>query len=352
MPRVKFSLPHSPSLLSGSNFPVDTRSPTPMTESPPVADTAGAAADRRSHRMPHPGAHQLPGSLVLPWRRRMLALGGGAGELDWLLDLAGGLRRSELHRLHLHPDLVVDLRCRLGDLEVLWRRHLSSESPLQYLVGVCPWRDLLLRVTPSVLIPRPETELLVELALGLQRSTASPWPEVWADLGTGSGCLALALARAFPASQGLASDISGTALSVAADNLRQAGGQCRVELREGHWWKAVRSHWGRLSLVVANPPYIPTDQVMRLDPVVRLHEPLEALDGGPDGLREIRQVVAGASIGLAPHGLLLLEHHHDQSEAVRELLWSAGLVEIRTHRDLEGVARFASGRRPREQATA
>ncbi|MFM7315293.1 MAG: hypothetical protein ACKO0M_19395, partial [Cyanobium sp.] len=123
------------------------------------------------------------------------------------------------------------------------------------------------------------------------------------------------------------------------------GSPASVQLCQGHWWQAIEPWWGQLQLVVSNPPYIPSAVVSALDPVVRDHEPHLALDGGPDGLEAIRAIVAGAPGALAPGGLLLLEHHHDQSEAVLGLLTAAGLEDIRAHRDLEGGLRFASARR-------
>ena len=117
-------------------------------------------------------------------------------------------------------------------------------------------------------------------------------------------------------------------------------------MRQGSWWQAIEPWWGRLDLVVSNPPYIPTAVLAGLEPVVRDHEPALALDGGADGLDAIRRIAAGAEAGLAAGGVLLLEHHHDQSEAVLALLAAAGLEDCRAHRDLEGVLRFASGRRP------
>jgi release factor glutamine methyltransferase len=119
-----------------------------------------------------------------------------------------------------------------------------------------------------------------------------------------------------------------------------------VRLRQGSWWQAIEPWWGRLDLVLSNPPYIPSTLLAGLDPVVRDHEPALALDGGPDGLAAIRCLAAGAPGALAPGGVLLLEHHHDHSEAVLQLLARAGLEDCRAHRDLEGVLRFASGRRP------
>lgn len=291
-----------------------------------------------------PDALLITASELLAWRRCLLALGGEAAALDWLLDLGGGLRWSQLQALWCHPEAEVRLQRSLEGLEALWRRHLDSHEPMQYLVGRCPWRDLELPVAPGVLIPRQETELLVDLALSL-------WPSDrpvgrWADLGTGSGCLAIALARSLPASRGFAVEASPEALAQAGANLGRWELQDRVSLLAGDWWQPLAPWWGALDLVVTNPPYIPSATLLELEPVVREHEPRLALDGGPDGLAAIRSIVAGSLRGLAPSGLLLLEHHHDQSEAVGELLHAAGLERLAVHADLEGRPRFASGWRP------
>jgi methylase of polypeptide subunit release factors len=369
----------------------------------------------------------IPATQLLAWRRRLLATtvaeGNQAAALDWLLELGGGLSWRQRQELWLHPQRPVRLSRPLAELESLWQRHQQTQEPLQYLVGLCPWRDLRLAVAPGVLIPRQETELLVDLALRLTPAAAAGEPLRWVDLGTGSGCLALALLRALPGSEGLAVDASREALRQAAANLaalaastaavpppgaitvgslppeplpaeRSAGPlaaapqaaeppptQClsarplagqarsgqapstqpppppgpppqapasppRLQLRRGDWWEPVRDHWGRLQLAVSNPPYIPSAELQRLDPVVRDHEPWLALDGGQDGLEAIRRILAGAPSALAPGGVLLLEHHHDQSEAVLALLGAAGLEAACAHRDLEGVARFVSARRP------
>lgn len=287
----------------------------------------------------------VEGEALLAWRRRMLGLGGTAAELDWLLDLAGGLRWRRLQDLHLRPERPVALEQPLARLEQLWRRHRVSAEPLQYLVGCCPWRDLELAVAPGVLIPRQETEQLVDLALEL-RPPRSPGALRWADLGTGSGCVAVALALALPAERGFAVDTSAEALAQASANLARCGLAERVSLLRSDWWDGLGAWWGHFDLVVSNPPYIPSGLLSSLEPVVRDHEPALALDGGPDGLEALRAIVARAPQALAPGGVLLLEHHHDQSAAVCELLVAAGLEGPRAHRDLEGVLRFASARRP------
>jgi release factor glutamine methyltransferase len=139
----------------------------------------------------------LPASDLLAWRRELLASTGGAkADLDWLLDLGGGVSWPELQALHLHPERMLRLAQPRARIEELWRRHRRTAEPLQYLVGRCPWRDLELQVGPGVLIPRQETELLVDLALALAPPTSGGVGLLWADLGTGCGALAVALARA------------------------------------------------------------------------------------------------------------------------------------------------------------
>ena len=283
----------------------------------------------------------LTGAELLAWRREQLIRGGRAVDLDWLLDLAGGVGWQQLQRLRLQPAQPLELRLPLAELESLWARHLGSGAPLQYLVGLCPWRDLELAVAPGVLIPRAETELLVELARCCCSGSA---PRRWADLGTGSGCLALALARLWPESAGVAVDLSPVALAQADANLAAHGLLERVERRLGSWWEPLADQAGALELVVANPPYIPSAVWRNLEPVVREHEPALALDGGPDGLDAIRAIAAGACHHLAPGGWLLLEHHHDQGAAVLSVLHQVGLVDGGAHPDLEGKLRFAAAR--------
>lgn len=284
----------------------------------------------------------MAGGELLAWRRQQLLEGGRPEELDWLLQLVAGVDWATLQRLRLDPHRRLTLRASLGQLEALWASHRETAQPLQYLAGVCPWRNLKLTVAPGVLIPRPETELLVELA---QAHWLEASPPLWADLGTGSACLAVALARLWPEAEGLAVDCSLLALQQAERNLGVHGVQERVRLLMGSWWEPLRPWWGRLNLVVANPPYIPTAVWAQLEPGVRDHEPRIALDGGKDGLEAIRAIAAGASEALAPGGWLLLEHHHDQSDAVLAQLGEGGLGTVTAHRDLEGIRRFAVARR-------
>jgi release factor glutamine methyltransferase len=293
-------------------------------------------------------SESLTGAELLRWRRELSSWGGEPGALDWLLDASGGLSFSRQRCLSFHPGQMASLRLSRMELADLWRQHLDTGIPLQYLVGHCYWRDFSLDVGPAVLIPRPETELVVDLILDLLRDKEDPIPAppdlLWADLGTGSGCLAMGLAHALPHSHGLAVDVSPAALAVARRNLGRAGLHKRVRLIEGDWLEALQPWWGALSVVVANPPYIPSAVVDHLDPLVRDHEPRLALDGGTDGLASLREIARLAPRALADGGCLLLEHHHDQSQAVIDLLAQHGLVDLRSHRDLEGHLRFVSGR--------
>ena len=277
------------------------------------------------------------------WRRQQLARGGAAADLDWLIDLAGGVPWTFLQRLLLDPSRTVAMVQSLDVLAELWERHLQENVPLQHLVGLCPWRDLLLETSPAALIPRQETELLVDLALS-QFKTAPP--ARWADLGTGSGAIAVSLARTWPTASGHGVDLSPDALRLAERNLQRCAPNHNCSLHLGSWWTPLRRWWGSLDLVISNPPYIPSAVVHGLEAVVRDHEPHLALSGGEDGLDAIRAVVTGASTGLAPGGWLLLEHHHDQSGLVLQLMRDAGLVEVSAAADLEGTLRFALARQP------
>ena len=288
----------------------------------------------------------LSGSELQLWRReQLLGQQDQAAALDWLLELEAGLRWRELQASYLHPEAPVQLDCSLQRLEQIWQQHCQQQVPLQHLVGRCPWRDFELEVSPAVLIPRQETELLVELAMGCFE--ASDAPQRWADLGTGSGCLAVALARHWPSTSGWAVDCSREALAVARRNAVALGllQSAAVQWCEGLWWQPLQPLAGQLDLVVSNPPYIPSAVVDGLEPVVRDHEPRLALDGGSDGLDALRLIIEAAPQMLAPGGWLVLEHHHDQAAAVAELLGAAGLQERRQERDLEGQMRFAVARR-------
>ena len=288
------------------------------------------------------------GQELLVWRRRQLLRGGRAVDLDWLLAMEANLSWAELQRLRILPESIAPLASTLQDLEKLWARHLQNHVPLQHLVGRCPWRDLDLQISPAALIPRQETELLIDFALDCLQDQQPPGcgsAGRWADLGTGSGALAIALARALPGWDGHAVDLSTAALELARINLNALTTSRTWHLHQGSWWDPLERWWGQFNLVVANPPYIPSRVVDALDPLVRDHEPRQALCGGEDGLDCCKAILEQAPQALSPGGWLLLEHHHDQSDQVLGLMRSAGLVRSRACSDLSGVKRFAIARR-------
>jgi len=220
--------------------------------------------------------------------------------------------------------------------EALVARRVRQE-PVAYLTGEKGFWTLTLKVTPAVLVPRPETELLVEWGLECVAELAVPRI---ADLGTGSGAIALAMAAERPQAQVVATDASPQALAVARDNARDLGLQ-QVDFRAGHWCEPLAGQ--RFELIVSNPPYIAAaDEHL---PALR-HEPLAALTDGGDGLQCLREIAAVAPAQLVPDGWLLVEHGYDQGEAVRALLRAAGLVQVQTRRDLGGQERATGGRRP------
>ncbi|WP_295535209.1 peptide chain release factor N(5)-glutamine methyltransferase [Synechococcus sp. UW140] len=281
------------------------------------------------------------------WRRDQLQINpGAAAGLDWLLEMEGKVPWRALQASRLHPEQPLTIAQPLLQLANLWCQHIQQQKPLQYLVGRCPWRDMELQVDETVLIPRQETELLVELALCVASELGEPGLTPWADLGCGSGCIAIALARAWPQSQGWAVDISASALKLASLNARIHGVAKSINWLQGNWAEPLQFQAGKWQLLISNPPYIPSAVVNQLEPLVRNNEPRLALDGGDDGLDSIKSICALAPMLLAPGGWLMLEHHHDQSEAVLELLRHAELELIEAKSDLEGTLRFAIARAP------
>ena len=220
----------------------------------------------------------------------------------------------------------------------LWRRRQAGE-PVAYLTGRRGFWTLDLAVTPATLVPRPETELLVELALARLPADA---PARVADLGTVSGAIALAIASERPRAQVVATDASADALAVARINAVE-NGLGNVDFRHGSWFAPLIGEV--FDLIASNPPYIAEG-----DPHLREgslpHEPAAALSSGCDGLDAVRGIVANAPAHLRAGGWLLLEHGLDQGAAVRELLLAADFAGVATERDLEGRDRVTLGRFP------
>jgi release factor glutamine methyltransferase len=220
----------------------------------------------------------------------------------------------------------------------LVERRVAGE-PVAYLTGHRGFWTLDLKVTPDTLIPRPETELLVELALA---RVEPGLPARIADLGTGSGAIALAIASERPQAAVVATDIAAPTLAVAVANA-QALGLDNVWFRRGDWDQALGRD--RFDLIASNPPYV-ADGDPHLGHGDLRHEPPRALSSGADGLDAIRTIVAAAPRHLVPGGWLLLEHGLEQGAAVRALFDQAGMVDVQTARDLEQRDRVTLGRNP------
>ena len=222
--------------------------------------------------------------------------------------------------------------------ESLVKRRIHGE-PVAQITGRRGFWSLELTVTPDTLVPRPETELLVELALE-RMPRAEPLRVL--DLGTGTGAIALAVASERPLADVTATDASAAALAVAAGNARDAG--LPVRFLSGDWFAAVPRE--QFDLVLSNPPYI-ADGDPHLGQGDLRFEPRTALASGADGLEAIRAICAGINTHLAPGGWLLVEHGYDQGEPVRALFRAAGLERVATERDLEQRDRVTLGQRPR-----
>ncbi len=252
-------------------------------------------------------------------------------EAQVLLGFALGVTRAWVTT---HPDQAADSEAAARFRSLVALR--VSGHPVAYLVGVKEFYGLPLRVTPDVLIPRPETEELVEAAL--ERLPRDDALKVL-DLGTGSGCIAIAIARQRPAAQVTAVDSSTPALALARENA--AALDVEVEFLPSDWFAALGGR--RFDLIVVNPPYVAAD-----DPHLRRgdlrFEPRPALAAGADGLAELRRIVGAAPKYLRPRGWLLFEHGYNQAEACRDLLRNAGFGELVFRADIAGLPRIAGGR--------
>ncbi|MDQ2097458.1 MAG: peptide chain release factor N(5)-glutamine methyltransferase [Tychonema bourrellyi B0820] len=290
-------------------------------------------------------------------------------ELEWLLQELTSLDKLVL-RLESFKDLPkVELNLSLAEIAQLWERRLQERVPVQYLTGMTHWRDFDLKVTPAVLIPRPETELLIDLAVEaiqsrLEAENTNPKSTPthpgrarghrpysrggefsksnWVDLGTGSGAIAIGLASVLTNSTIYAVDFSAAALAVAQQNAENLGFGDRIKFDRGSWWEPLEFLKGQVSGMISNPPYIPSSTVLTLQPEVTKHEPHLALDGGGDGLDCIRHLAATAPDYLESGGIWLVEMMAGQAEAVVEILESHGsYCQVQIFADLAGIDRFA-----------
>ena len=254
--------------------------------------------------------------------------------LDAELLLARALDVSRSY-LFAHPEDEMDLDA-AGRFDTTVRKRVDG-MPMAYITGEKEFWSMTLIVSPATLVPRPDTEVLVEQAL-----SHIPRKADWqiADLGTGSGAIALALARERPLCQVTATELSPEALAVAEENARQLAVP-NVEFFQGSWTEPLDGK--AFNVVVSNPPYVASN-----DPHLAMlqHEPVAALDAGDDGLDAIRALASSVADILKPGGYLLLEHGAQQAESVTEILRLAGWTDIRTSKDIEGRPRVTAASKP------
>ncbi|MEL6556317.1 MAG: peptide chain release factor N(5)-glutamine methyltransferase [Cyanobacteria bacterium J06621_11] len=270
-------------------------------------------------------------------------------EVDWFLQGATSLASLSLTLGSYQNQAEISISAPLSNLTEKWKQRIEQRVPVQYLTGETPWRHFLLSVTSDVLIPRPETELIINIAQTLveqdpiaeQHRTGN-----WADLGTGSGAIALGLAHTFPRANIHAVDISEEALAVAKHNATKNDLSDRITFYQGNWLTPLTPLKGNLTAILTNPPYIPSQTILTLQPEVTHHEPHLALDGGPDGLGCIRTLITQSATYLTPSGLFLTELMSGQATTVAALLAEQqAYSHITIHPDLSGIKRFVSARK-------
>ncbi|GAX39779.1 HemK family modification methylase [Tolypothrix sp. NIES-4075] len=291
----------------------------------------------------------VSGLQLWQWRnaaiKAAIATDVSVSEVDWLLQEVAGLDRLALRLESFKDWSAIALKLPLEDLEHLWQRRLNDRLPVQYIAGVTPWRQFKIAVSSAVLIPRPETECLIDLAVAASLANPLLQQGHWADLGTGSGAIALGLADVFKTATIHAVDCSFDALAIAQKNALNSGLADRIRFYQGSWWEPLELLKGQFSGMVSNPPYIPTSTVSTLQPEVVDHEPHLALDGGAEGLDCIRHLIDISPAYLRPGGVWLVEMMAGQADAVREMLQNQGsYCNVEIHPDLAGIERFAVAR--------
>lgn len=271
------------------------------------------------------------------WRDQLSAAGIGTGTLDAKLLVGHGLNRTALQMAVGEGDLVSADDAKA--IAALLGRRLSGESVAR-IIGEREFYGLAFGLNAATLEPRSDTELLVDLAL-----EALPPGGTVLDLGTGTGCIPIAILASRAGANGLAVDLSAQALEMARANAKRHGLDQRLAFREGSWFDALAGDADRrFDLIVSNPPYIVSAVVDELEPEVRDFDPRLALDGGPDGLVPYRTIAAEAAAWLKPGGTVLVEIGYDQGEAVLALFAAQGFSGVSLHQDLNGLDRVVRAR--------
>ena len=263
-------------------------------------------------------------------------------DLYLLLDLLGGISKSDLILLKINSQKKVNLREDFNSLKLKWNEHIQLSKPIQYVCESVYWRNFKLELSTDVLIPRTETEKIVEIAsdiIGYENKKI-----IFADLGTGSGSIAISLACEHRNWEGLATDIDDKALQIAKRNHQKISLKPNIHFYHGSWWDPLVNYAGMINLAISNPPYIPKNVYERLPSSVKDFEPKIALYGGEDGLSHIKKIIIDAPNFLIRGGWLIFENHYDQSNKIKNLLRDYGFDSLKTINDTYGIGRFTIGR--------
>ena len=289
----------------------------------------------------------ISGQELSQWRQQAIAdlaqAQLSAKEVDIFLQAVTDLDTLSLRLQSFREREKIPLSYSWSEITKRWQKRLQTRVPLQYLLESVVWRNFTLKVSPGVLIPRPETELLIDIVGETVRGDDGG---IWVDLGTGSGAIAIGLASILTKAEIYATDYSPTALAIAKENIINTGFADRIILKQGSWWTPLEKWKGQISGMVSNPPYIPSAEILDLQIEVREHEPRLALDGGEDGLQSIQYLVATAPDYLRSGGLWLVEMRAGQGEKVAQMLENQGNYrQIQIINDLAGFDRFVLAER-------
>jgi release factor glutamine methyltransferase len=289
----------------------------------------------------------ISGQELSQWRQQAIADLAQAQlspkEVDIFLQAVTDLDTLSLRLQSFREREKIPLSYSWSEITKRWQKRLQARVPLQYLLESVVWRNFTLKVSPEVLIPRPETELLIDI---VGETVRGDDVGIWVDLGTGSGAIAIGLASILTKAEIYAIDYSQTALAIAKENIIKTGFADRIILKQGSWWTPLEKWKGQISGMVSNPPYIPSAEILDLQIEVREHEPRLALDGGEDGLTALRYLVATAPDYLRSGGLWLVEMRAGQGEKVAQMLENQGNYrQIQIINDLAGFDRFVLAER-------
>jgi len=286
--------------------------------------------------------HEISTKELFLWIKNIKNSKGDIDSLYLLLDLIGGISKSDLYLLKINSKETVFSKVDFHCLKKKWIEHTQLFKPIQYLSECSYWRNFKLEVTTDVLIPRVETEQIVEIANDIISSAEKKI--IFADLGTGSGSIAISLALENKNWKGLATDIDMNAIRIAQKNHKKISSKSNINFYCGNWWEPLTNYAGMIDIAISNPPYIPKNVYERLPSSVIDFEPKKALYGGEDGLFHIKQIISDAPKFLMKGGWLILENHFDQSKKIKNLLREYHFDSLKTINDTFGIGRFTIGR--------